>query len=58
MIRGFIEINKQILDTPNLSSGQMGDLVKLENELKSLNYQKDGKNIQSQLLDIFNRLNN
>ena len=57
MIRGFIEINQQVLDTPNISSGQRDNLAKLENELKCLYYQKDETKIQSQLLDIFNGLN-
>jgi len=56
-IKGFIEINQDILNSRYLSNGQRRDLVKLENELSNLGYESNESKIKIQLIDIFNRLN-
>ncbi|MGI8718980.1 MAG: hypothetical protein ACR2KF_00470 [Nitrososphaeraceae archaeon] len=57
MIQGFIKINQDILNIPDLSNEQRNNLVKLGNELNNLSYQRDETKIEIQLLDIFKRLN-
>lgn len=57
MIQGLIEINRNILDIPDLSGKQRDDLLKLGNELSNLDYPGDETKIKTELLDIFNRLN-
>jgi hypothetical protein len=56
-IRGFIEINQDILNSQYLSNEQRRDLVKLENELSNLGYESNESKIKIELIDIFNRLN-
>jgi hypothetical protein len=56
-IKGFIEINQDILNSWYLSNEQRRDLVKLENELSNLGYESNESKIKIQLIDIFNRLN-
>jgi hypothetical protein len=56
-IRGFIEINQDILNSQYLSNEQRRDLVKLESELSNLGYESNENKIKIQLIDIFNRLN-
>jgi hypothetical protein len=56
-IRGFIEINQDILNSRYLSNEQRRDLVKLENELSNLGYESNESKIKIELIDIFNRLN-
>jgi len=56
-IKGFIEINQDILNSCYLSNEQRRDLVKLENELSNLGYESNESKIKIQLIDIFNNLN-
>ncbi len=56
-IKGFIEINQDILNSRYLSNEQRRDLVKLENELSNLGYESNESKIKIQLIDIFNGLN-
>lgn len=57
MIHGFIKINQDILNILDLSNEQRNDLVKLGNELNTLDSQRDETKIKIELLDIFNTLN-
>jgi hypothetical protein len=57
IIQGFIEINQDMLNIPDLSNEQRDHLLNLGNELKNLEYQGDETKIKNRLLDVFNRLN-
>jgi len=55
-IKGFIEINQDILNSLYLSNEQREDLIKLENELSNLGYESNESKIKIQLIEILNRL--
>jgi hypothetical protein len=56
MVQGFIKINQDVLNIPDLSSEQRTNLMKLANELNILEREVDESKIKFQLPNIFNRL--
>jgi hypothetical protein len=56
MVQGFIKINQDVLNIPDLSSEQRTNLMKLANELNILEREVDESKIKFQLPHIFNRL--
>jgi hypothetical protein len=56
MVQGFIKINQDVLNIPNLSSEQRTNLMKLATELNILEREVDESKIKFHLPNIFNRL--
>jgi hypothetical protein len=57
MIQGFIKIQEDILEIPDLSVKQLDDIKKLRHGLDTLNLQKNDAKVKLELVDFMNSMN-
>lgn len=57
MIRDFIQLQKDILELPDLTPKQKAEINSLGHELGALSWQADDDKIKSGLVDMMNSLN-
>jgi hypothetical protein len=57
MIQGFIKIQEDILEIPDLSVKQLDDIKKLRHGLDNLNLQTNDAKVKLQLVDFMNSMN-
>jgi hypothetical protein len=57
MIQGFIKIQEDILEIPDLSVKQIDDIKKLRQGLDTLNLQTNDTKIKLELVDFMNSMN-
>jgi hypothetical protein len=57
MIQGFIKIQEDILEIPDLSVKQRDDIKKLRHGLDTLNLQKNDAKVKLELVDFMNSMN-
>jgi hypothetical protein len=57
MIQGFIKIQEDILEIPDLSVNQLDDIKKLRRGLDNLNLQTNDAKAKLELVDFMNSMN-
>jgi hypothetical protein len=57
MIQGFIKIQEDILEIPDLSVKQLDDIKKLRRGLNNLNLQTNDAKVKLELVDFMNSMN-
>jgi hypothetical protein len=57
MIQGFIKIQEDILEIPDLSVKQLDDIKKLRRGLDNLNLQTNDAKVKLELVDFMNSMN-
>jgi hypothetical protein len=57
MIQGFIKIQEDILEIPDLSVKQLDDIKKLRRGLDNLNLQTNVAKVKLELVDFMNSMN-